>query len=114
MMVAVLFGAGLSACDDGTTQQADGANRTEIQGVTFDVAPPEDAVSEALPDVVAQDCVFDTFIGQTYTPELFGDIGSRPVRVLKPDGVATMDFVPERINVITEQDTDVITAIRCG
>lgn len=36
------------------------------------------------------------------------------VRVLYPDSAATMDYNAERVNVILEKDTDVVTEVRCG
>lgn len=35
-------------------------------------------------------------------------------RVLYPDSPATMDYNADRVNVILEKDTDVVTEVRCG
>ncbi len=37
-----------------------------------------------------------------------------PVRILYPDSPATMDYSPNRINIILEHGTDTITEVRCG
>ena len=36
------------------------------------------------------------------------------VRVMYPDTPATMDYSADRVNVILEKDTDVVTEVRCG
>jgi len=37
-----------------------------------------------------------------------------PIRVLSPNGAATMDYNPDRLNVIRDEKTDLILEVRCG
>lgn len=58
-------------------------------------------------------CDFDHLEGKPYSVELLGDIGERPVRVMGPETMVTMDHVPGRINVLIDSDTNVIIAVAC-
>ena len=56
-------------------------------------------------------------IGRAPTPDVVErariDSGSNSVRVLGPNDMATMDFRPDRLNLITN-DRGAITSARCG
>lgn len=70
--------------------------------------------TEADTTMQTADCSFDDLVGRKYEPGILNADSSRPVRVLYPDSAATMDYNPERINVLLERDTEIITEIRCG
>ncbi len=60
---------------------------------------------------------FSSHIGKVASEALLGEIaaarGDKPVRVLGPGSVMTMDYRPDRLNILTDKD-NVITGLRCG
>lgn len=58
-------------------------------------------------------CDFDHWIGAPVDEEALEETG-RPYRILTPDSIVTMDYLPERINVMTDEDTGIVTGVTCG
>lgn len=115
----------LVACDDGAQTAGNMAPASGDVVTSADVpavaagnpgaAPaPSIAVGEPNPSTPAQ-CPHQDWVGKTR-----GDVQAEidaltvPVRVLYPDSPATMDYNPQRINVILEHGTDRVTEVRCG
>lgn len=68
--------------------------------------------AQEAPVTIEAECNYNDWVGQPVDEEAVKATG-RPYRILKPDSAATMDFNPERINVLVD-DHDVVTAVRCG
>lgn len=93
------------------------------QGVTYspemgEVADPahvivaESAQTEEVPVLNEAACNFNDWVGKAVDEDAVKAVG-RPYRILSPNAAATMDFNPERINVIVD-DNNVVTVVRCG
>lgn len=93
------------------------------QGVTYspqmgEVADPANTVvaestqTEETPAVSEAACSFNDWVGKEVDEDAVKAAG-RPYRILGPNAAATMDFNPERINVIVD-DNNVVTVVRCG
>lgn len=80
---------------------ADPANVVVAEGPQAEVP----AVSEA-------ECSFNDWVGKEVDEDAVKAAG-RPYRILGPNAAATMDFNPERINVIVD-DKNIVTVVRCG
>ncbi len=95
---------------------AGGGNAHE--GVTYspemaEVADPEHAnLGDSTQDTTEAACDFDQWVGNAVDEEAVKAVG-RVYRILPPHAAATMDFNPERINVMID-DKGVVTAVRCG
>lgn len=104
-----------------------GAAGVGHKGVTYspqlgEVADPAHmTVASSEEDAAAQEeaaapsegeCVKNDWVGKAVDEDAVKAVG-RPYRILSPDSAATMDFSPERINVIVD-DHKVVTAVRCG
>ncbi|TYC90728.1 I78 family peptidase inhibitor [Novosphingobium sp. BW1] len=61
--------------------------------------------------------LFERHVGEDATEALLASIrearGKKPMRVLPPGSVMTMDFRQDRLNVLTDED-NIITTMRCG
>ncbi len=108
ILVLIIQGAVSGGAHQGVTyspemgEVADPANTIVAEGAQTEEAP---AVSEAA-------CSFNDWVGQEVNEEAVKAVG-RPYRILGPNAAATMDFNPERINVIVD-DKNVVTVVRCG
>jgi hypothetical protein len=77
-------------------------------------APPSIAVGEPNPSAPGGTCNADkSWVGKNIKDVDLSQIHT-PVRQLYPDSAATMDYSPERLNIILEHGTDTITEVRCG
>lgn len=76
---------------------------------SIDKEAPADA---EMPAVNEAECHYNDWVGKAVDEDAVKATG-RPYRVLKPNAMATMDFNPERINVIVD-DNDIVTVVRCG
>ena len=75
------------------------------------IASSDDATGE-VPAIAEGECSFADWVGHAVNEDSVKATG-RPYRILKPNAAATMDYSPERINIIVD-DKDVVTAVRCG
>lgn len=92
------------------------------QGVTYspemgEVADPANVVvaegpQAEVPAVSEAECSFNDWVGKEVDEDAVKAAG-RPYRILGPNAAATMDFNPERINVIVD-DKNIVTVVRCG
>jgi|GEM_PF-1404810 hypothetical protein len=103
-----------------------GASGVAHKGVTYspemgEVADPadmavannEEGAAEQAPASSEAECNFPSdWVGKPVDEEAVKAVG-RPYRILAPDSAATMDFSPERLNVMID-DKKVVTAVRCG
>ena len=64
------------------------------------------------PAITEAECNYNEWVGQSVNEDTVKATG-RPYRILGPNSMATMDFSPQRINVIVD-DKKVVTAVRCG
>lgn len=95
----------------GTTYSAEMAEVTDPAQLT--VASSEGGGSpghEGADDAAV--CDFGGWVGQ-HVKDIDVKASGRPFRILKPDSMATQDFVPDRINVMVD-DSGMVTAVRCG
>ncbi len=77
--------------------------------------PAPSLPEEILPNPAPQSCPHQDWVGKPVSeikPLL--KIEKNPIRILYPDSPATMDYQPNRLNIILEKATDKITEIRCG
>ncbi|QQG35939.1 MAG: hypothetical protein HYS17_10625 [Micavibrio aeruginosavorus] len=107
--------AASTASGGGTTYSAEMAEVTDPAHLT--VASSEGGGSHEHEDAggVSTDaatCDFSSWIGQHVNDIGIKDAG-RPFRILKPDSMATQDYVPDRINVMVD-NSGVVIAVRCG
>lgn len=106
LLAAVLL---LAACDQSSAQN-------KSSGVSSSPAnpPASIAVGEPHPATPSENaCGAD----QTWVGKKKDDVdmsGFKAVRVIYPNQPVTMDFSPERLNVILEEGTDIITEVKCG
>lgn len=74
-------------------------------GDDMGMMPPQTAPEPA--------CGHQELVGQQMSDSILKSIKG-PVRVLYPDSMATMDYSPDRVNIILEKGTDKIIEVRCG
>ncbi len=86
----------------------------EVADPALMVAEGEAASGETTeaPAMAEAECSYNDWVGKAVDEEAVKATG-RVYRILKPDSAATMDYNPERINVIVD-DHNVVTAVRCG
>ncbi len=95
-------------------QAASGTPAPEgIEGIYERVeAEPGAVVGAEHADAGAVACDFGNFVGRPVDEAVLSGT-ARPYRVLPPGAMATMDHVPERINLHVNQD-GVVTSVDCG
>lgn len=94
----------LAACDQSGIQQNTSSG---------EAAPaPSIAVGEPNPATPPATCPHQDWVGKNKADVDMS--GVKALRVLYPDQPMTMDYNPDRINVILEKGTDKITEVRCG
>jgi len=93
---------------------------TRAQEAAQAAAAPTDEAGKALeaPPVGSCDATqVQSLVGQTFSDAIGGqaqqDAAATSLRVLKPDDMATMDFVGERLNIELDEK-GVISGVRCG
>lgn len=64
------------------------------------------------PAIAEAECNYNEWVGKEVNEDALKATG-RPYRILGPNSIATMDFSPDRINVILD-DKKIVTAVRCG
>lgn len=62
---------------------------------------------------LSTDCAFTELVGKKLRDIDLKAFGQRPVRVLRPDSAATMDYSPVRINIKVDAH-DKIIEVSCG
>lgn len=67
---------------------------------------------DEVPAIAEAECNFNEWVGQSVNEDTVKATG-RPYRILGPNAMATMDFSPQRINVMID-DANIVTAVRCG
>lgn len=107
-LIPVFLVAGLTACTTSGTQRAS----SDAPAADRAGAPPSGAASAGCDAQPVQD-----LIGQKYSDSVGDDARSRShssqLRVMRPGQVMTMEYNPERLNIILDGG-DAITALRCG
>lgn len=93
----------------GTTYSAELAEVTDPAHLTV-ASSDETGADEGLEE--AEACDFASWVGQ-HVNDVDIKVVGRPYRILGPDSMATMDFSPDRINVMVDEK-GIITAVRCG
>jgi hypothetical protein len=73
---------------------------------------PVDKKKESPDESDMPGCAFDQYIGQSVDSEKLETLG-RPYRILPPGAMATMDYVPERVNFHVD-DKGIVLRVRCG
>ncbi len=68
--------------------------------------------SASAPALSEAECSYNDWVGKEVDEEAVKAVG-RPYRILGPNAAATMDFNPERINVMVD-DKNIVTVVRCG
>lgn len=73
-----------------------------------------DAAGAPIPGVPAPACDFAALVGKTQgEAETAIQETKRPYRVLAPGSVATMDYSPDRVNILTDEQ-GAVKEITCG
>jgi hypothetical protein len=103
VIVLILQGAAGDKTHQGVTYSPEMAEVADP--AQSEVAAPADEATEAA-------CDFEQWVGQPVDESAVKETG-RAYRILPPNAAATMDFNPERINVMID-DQGVVTAVRCG
>ncbi|SOE47459.1 putative exported protein [plant metagenome] len=110
--VALLVSAGiLAGC----------AGRSDVsRPAAAEPAPSGSAAATTPPPAAGGECNADTVqdaLGKTISDSLAATLrersGSATGRTLRPGQVVTMEYNPQRLNILVD-DAGVITAIRCG
>lgn len=97
--------AGLAGC-------AGSADRGQPdRGAATTPAPPMDSAGECNADA-SQGSVGQA-LSDDLTARLQRESGSSVARVLRPGQVVTMEYNPQRLNILVD-DKNTITAVRCG
>jgi hypothetical protein len=68
---------------------------------------------DAAPLINAATCDFSGWVGQNLEAIDRSVLGNRPLRVLRPNDAATMDYSADRVNILTD-DQNIITQVTCG
>lgn len=64
------------------------------------------------PALTESECNYNEWVGKPVDEDTIKAAG-RPYRILGPNAMATRDFRPDRINVMTD-DSNIVIAVRCG
>lgn len=100
------LGADDGALEGGATMENDGEAASEDTPHSDVPPPPREIFSDAA-------CSFEDWVGAPLAEaETAAKATGRPVRVLTPDSMMTMDHSPDRINVVHEDGT--VTRVWCG
>lgn len=114
-LIPIVIVASLTACAPGGRQASTGTSATDTTTSSGASSGAALAPSSGKPMCDAQP--IQNLIGQTLTPALTEQarVGSTSsgTRVLKPGEVMTMEYNPERLNLILDQQ-GALTALRCG
>lgn len=94
----------------GTTYSAEMAEVTDPAHLTVANNGHEAVVDHGMENAAA--CDFSSWVGRHVNDVEVKTLG-RPYRILGPDSMATMDFSPDRINVMVDEK-GIVTAVRCG
>ncbi len=97
--------ASIAAGNAASSPTNDGEDVHEFLGrMSEEATPPGELEAPA--------CSFSEWVGLPVDEEKIKAAG-RPYRILKPDSMATMDYSPERINVLVDE-AGTVMAVRCG
>ncbi|AWH23706.1 I78 family peptidase inhibitor [Stenotrophomonas sp. YAU14D1_LEIMI4_1] len=109
----------LTACQAPSMDEQDAATAHAQQAAEAAKAPADEAgkATEAPPAGTCDASQVQSLVGQPYTDavgkQAQEDAGASQVRVLKPNDVATMEFLGDRLNVEVDAK-DVVSGVRCG
>lgn len=99
----------LAACDQSNAQnESSGASSSPIN------PPASIAVGEPNPSTPPENACN---ANQDWVGKKKDEVdmsGIKALRVIYPNQPVTMDYSPERLNVILEEGTDIITEVKCG
>jgi hypothetical protein len=93
------------------------AGSSVATGAAEDHAAAGAAATEAavIETAAEPSCAFDFMIGMSGEQALENIKPlDRPYRIMGPNDAMTMDHNPMRINVITDEETGVVTSVSCG
>jgi predicted component of type VI protein secretion system len=83
--------------------------------LTACAAPPPGIAYDLPAKNKFQACPYQEFVGKNVDEvKVKLDIDKKTYRLLEPDSVMTMDFSPDRINVVFNPDTKKIERVFCG
>lgn len=110
LLAAVLI---LAACDQSSAQnESSGVSSSPAQPpASIAVGEPNPATPPTMPSADACNPNQD-WVGKK--KDEVDMSGIKALRVIYPNQPVTMDYSPERLNVILEEGTDIITEVRCG
>lgn len=91
-------------------QVADPAHMTVASN--DEVITAEGQPGDEPPVLTEAECNYNDWVGKPVDEEAVKAVG-RPYRILGPNAMATMDFSPQRINVMVDEH-NIVTAVRCG
>jgi hypothetical protein len=109
----------LTACQAPALDEQDSATAHAQQAAEAAKAPADEAgkATEAPPVGTCDASQVQSLVGQTYTDALGKqaqeDAGANQVRVLKPNDVATMEFLGDRLNIEVDAK-GAVSGARCG
>lgn len=94
------------------------AGDPNVRFIETETAMPDQPDSSAGMDAACDASAADTFVGQIYEEALKAQMveaaGARTARVYDTDSAVTMDFRPDRLNIVTEPETRRILEVKCG
>ena len=94
----------------------------DVHGTVEGHAAPESVViaeaageGAAMPDMPVASCEFGFLVGLSVqqAEEQVKPL-DRPYRILGPDSMATMDYNPDRINIMTDGGGNTVLSVSCG
>lgn len=82
---------------------------------TVDMTPVGDAMPDNLPPAAEDNCGAASFANLIGQPREAAEAAPLPVssRIVGPDDAVTMDFNPERLNVMLDAN-DIVARLTCG
>ena len=114
-VLTALLTVGLTAChaptpdeQDQALQQSEQAARAAAAAAADGNAPPVGSC-----DASQVQGLVGTGFNDNDGAQAMADANAQQLRVLKPDDMATMDFIGERLNIELD-DKGVVTSVRCG
>jgi len=113
LIVAMLAMTTLVACSSATTQKSPKKPTAKPVASITKPAPVAAAASPTVLGPSTTSCDYPSgWVGKKIDRDAVKATG-RVVRILHPNDPATMDFSPDRLNVIIDKN-DIVTEVKCG
>lgn len=112
VLYLILQGAASGGAHQGVAYSPEMGAVTDPADTAMAQNAQEEAQADALPVMGEAACNYQDWVGKTVDEQSIKATG-RPYRILGLNAAATMDFNPERINIIVD-DKNIVMVVRCG